>query len=114
MLTVFDITRQVAAATLIPMDSTGILDLLSSKNSAVQTFLRGLAVTLGIIFVIYQAVVSRGALARIIISGLAAALFIWIVFNVTSLRTRVDNEVNADGPPTVQLVQIHHDATPSV
>lgn len=114
MLTVFDITRQVVAVTLIPMDSTGILDLLSSKNSAVQTFLRGLAVTLGIIFVIYQAVVSRGALARIIISGLAAALFIWIVFNVTSLRTRVDNEVNADGPPTVQLVQTHHDATPSV
>lgn len=94
--------------------STGILDLLTSKNTAVQTFLRGLAITLGIIFVIYQAVVSRGAIARIVISGLAAALFVWIVFNVTALQARVDNEVNADGPPTVQLVQGPRDATQPV
>lgn len=85
--------------------STGLLDLLTSKNAAVQAFLRGLAVTLGIIFVIYQAVVSRGALARIIISALAAGLFVWIVFNVTALQTRVDNEINAGGPPTVQMVE---------
>lgn len=110
MFSVFDISHQVAVLTLIPMaGGTGILDLLSSKNTAVQTFLRGLAVTLGIIFVIYQGVVSRGALARIIVSALAAALFIWIVFNVTALQTRVDNELNSAGPLNTQFVQVHHD-----
>jgi hypothetical protein len=113
MLPVFDIAHQAVA--VIPLAGEGILDLLTSKNSAVQTFLRALTVTLGIIFVIYQAVVSRGALARILISALAAALFIWIVFNVTALQTRVDNEVNADGGPlTVQLVQGSRDATQPV
>jgi len=49
--------------------------------------------------VIYQAIVSRGAMARVIIAGIAAGIFIWIVFNVTDLQTRVNNEVNAIQAP---------------
>ena len=48
----------------------------------------------------------------ILISGLAAGVFVWIVWNVTTLRDRVDNEVSA--PPAV--VQPHNftaAATPS-
>ena len=109
MSPLFDIAHHAAAVTFVPMESTGLLDLLSSKNTAVQVFLRGLAVTLGIIFIIYQGVVSRGALARIIVAGLAAGLFVWIVFNVTALQNRVDNEVNADGAPAGMAVQDHRD-----
>jgi hypothetical protein len=105
MSPLFDISHQIAAAVLIPMETKGILDLLSSKNSAVQILLRGLAVTLGIIFVVYHGVVSRGAIARIVVAGLAAALFIWIVFNITSIKGRLDNEVSA-GPPAVQIAQV--------
>jgi hypothetical protein len=74
---------------------SGIIDWLTGKNAAVQTLGRGFSVTAGIIFVIYQAFVSRGAMARIIIAGIAAAAFVWIVWNITALKDRVDNEVNA-------------------
>ena len=55
----------------------------------------------GIGFVIFQALASRGAFARIIISGLAAGVFIWIVWNVTDLRDRVDREVRT--PAAIRL-----------
>ena len=77
----------------------GIIDWLTGKNAAVQTLSRAFSITAGIIFVIYQAIVSRGAMARVIIAGIAAGIFIWIVFNVTDLKTRVNNEVNAIQAP---------------
>jgi hypothetical protein len=77
----------------------GIIDWLTGKNAAVQTLSRAFSITAGIIFVIYQAIVSRGAMARVIIAGIAAGIFIWIVFNVTDLQTRVNNEVNASQAP---------------
>lgn len=88
----------------------GILDWLTAKNSQTQTLLRAMAVTLGIIFVIWQAVSSRGAMARVIIAIVAAGIFVYGVWNVTDIKDRVENEVNALGPVVVQL---HHGA-PSV
>lgn len=81
----------------------GILDWLTAKNAQTQTVLRALAVTLGIIFVIWQAVSSRGAMARVIIAIIAAGIFVWGVWNVTDIKDRVDNEVNAAGATVVQL-----------
>ena len=80
-----------------------ILDWVSSKNTQTQTVLRGVAVTLGIIFVIIQAVASRGAMARIIISLIAAGIFIWGVWSVTDIKDRVGNEMSM-GPVAVQVV----------
>lgn len=80
---------------LIPME--GFLDLISRKNTQTQTLLRGIAITLGVIFVIIQGVSSRGSLARIIVSGLAAGLFIWVVWNVTDVRDKVGAEFGAPG-----------------
>jgi hypothetical protein len=77
----------------------GIIDWLTGKNAAVQSLARAIAVTFAILFVLYQAFLSRGALARIIVSGIAAAVFVWIVWNVTSLQDRVDQEVNAGRAP---------------
>lgn len=90
---------------LIPLDGTGILDWVDSKNTAVQTTLRGLAITLAIVFVVWAAVSSRGALARIVVSALVAGLFVWIVFNVTALKSRVDNEVNGSSGSVVVTYQ---------
>jgi hypothetical protein len=73
----------------------GIVNWMSSKNGDVQTLLRGLAVTIGIGFVIWQGIESRGRLARIIPAGIGAGIFVWIVFNVTDLQKRVDDEVNS-------------------
>lgn len=81
----------------------GVLDWLTAKNSQTQTLLRAVAVTLGIIFVIIQAVASRGAMARIIISLIVAGIFIWGVWSVTDIKDRVGNEVNSMGPSVVQV-----------
>lgn len=74
--------------------SNGILDWFSAETGKLHTVLRAFSVVGGVGFVIMQALVSRGALARIIISGLAAGVFIYIVWNVTQLESRVNNEVN--------------------
>lgn len=102
-------------AAAVPMaGGDGIIDWLTGKNAAVQTLGRGFSITAGIIFVIYQAFVSRGAMARVIIAGIAAGIFIWIVFNVTDLKDRVNNEVNALHAPASysQLTEpsAHHQA----
>jgi hypothetical protein len=101
LLLVGDTAQLVAAAA----GGDGILDWGNGKITEAGGLLRGLSVVVGIGFVIWQAIASRGAMARIVMSGLAAAVFIWIVFNVTALRDRVDNEVNSS--PT--LGQHHPD-----
>jgi hypothetical protein len=72
----------------------GLIDWGNTKVDELKGLFRGFAIVAGVGFVIFQAIVSRGAMARVIISGLAAAVFIWIVYNVTDLRDRVDEEVN--------------------
>lgn len=95
---------------LIPMapdpiaPGDGILSWLDVKSAAALNTLRAIAVLLSIFFVIVQGVRTRGALATIIVSGFAAAVFCWIVFNVTDLQTRVDDEVNASGPVALTKV----------
>lgn len=96
----------------LPMASgDGILDWVTVKNTQTQTVLRAVAVTVGIIFVIVQAVLSRLAMARIIISLLAAGLFVWGVWSVTDIQDRVGNEFAA-GPGIVQTAPGPHDAAP--
>ncbi len=92
------ITVQLAhhfTVTLAPATggSGGILDWGNGKVAQLGTFFRGFSIVGGVGFVIFQALASRGAFSRIIISGLAAAVFIWIVFNVTSLRDRVGKDL---------------------
>jgi len=73
----------------------GVLDWANDKVAELGTFFRGFSVVAGIGFVIAQALISRGAFSRIIISGLAAAVFIWIVWNVTDLKDRIGKDLQA-------------------
>lgn len=83
----------------------GLLDWLTGKLTELQSTFRLLSVVGGMGFVIWQAISSRGAMARIIVSGLAAALFVWIVWNITNLQDRVDHEVKASsGASTSRVV----------
>lgn len=89
-------------ADLAPLAADGgILDWLNAKNTSTQQLFRGLSYTVGIGFVILVAIKARGAMAAIITSGIAAAIFIWIVNNVTDVSDRVDSEINGHGVPTV-------------
>ena len=105
-----EVSSQVAGhlAAAPTADGDGFLDLISSKNTAFQVVLRGVAVTIGILFVVWQGVSSRGAMARIIVAALAAGVFVWAVFNITAIKDRVGNEVDASGPVNGQLVELVH------
>lgn len=87
---------------LIPLaaggNGEGILDWITLKLGDVRTLFRTVALVGGMGFVIWQAILSKGALSRIIVSGIAAGVFVWIVFNVTSLEERIGNEMNAVPP----------------
>ena len=89
----------IEAATVLPMAGDDLIGFAGEKVNAVGVLLRTFSVVAGIAFVIMQAISSRGAMARIVISGLSAGLFIWIVFNVTDLKDRVDNEMNSAPAP---------------
>jgi hypothetical protein len=98
------------AVTLAPPSggtSGGILDWGNGKVAQLGTFFRGFSIVGGVGFVIFQALASRGAFSRIIVSGLAAAVFIWIVWNVTDLRDRVGKELQT----APAYVQVHHGST---
>ena len=87
---------------VVAAGGTGLLDWLTDKLTDLQGVFRLLSVVGGMGFVIWQGISSRGAMARIIIAGIAAGVFIWIVWNVTALQTRVNNEVNAVRAPVTQ------------
>lgn len=77
----------------------GLLDLGTEKINGLTTLLRGLSVLMGIGFLIFRGFQTKGAMAAIVVAGLAAGLFIWLVFNVTNIKDRVDAELNAAPAP---------------
>lgn len=87
------------ASAAMPVAAGDLIGFAEAKVSALGVLFRSFSVLAGIGFVILQAIASRGAMARIVISGLAAGLFIWIVFNVTQLQDRVDQEMNSAPAP---------------
>ena len=103
MSTLLNLTTAVSADPMVvAAGGTGLLDWLTNKLTDLQGVFRLLSVVGGMGFVIWQGISSRGAMARIIIAGIAAGIFIWIVWNVTALQTRVNNEVNAVRAPVTQ------------
>jgi hypothetical protein len=72
----------------------GLLDWATAKNAQTQTLMRAMAVTLGIVFIFIQGVISRGAMARILIATISAGIFVYAVWNITAIQDRVGNEVN--------------------
>lgn len=100
MSTLLSLTQELVqgqpfAAPAAGGSGTGVIDWLTNKLADLQALFRTLSVVGGMGFVIWQGIQSRGAMARIIIAGIAAGVFIWIVWNVTNLQARVGNEVNA-------------------
>ena len=99
------ITNQITLA-LIPLE--GLLDWITQKNAETQNVLLGVAITIGIIFVIWQALLSRGAMARIIIAALAAGIFVWAVWNITSVKDMVGGEFTG----FISLTPVHASPAP--
>lgn len=99
LMSVTDASTQLFATDSVIL-AGGILDWVDAKSTQATTTIRGVSILLAIIFVVVAAVVSRMAMARVLIAGIAAGLFIWIVFNVTSIQERVGNEIGVGGVST--------------
>lgn len=81
----------------------GLLDWTTDTASSLQTVLRVVAITVAILFVVYKAVQSKFAIGTIIVSALAAGVFIWIVYNVTALRDTVGEDLPGSAPVSQQV-----------
>lgn len=73
----------------------GVIDWLTGLLTDIQNLERLAVYVLGIAFFIWQGWISKGAMARVIMAGIAAAVFIYFGHNMTDVSDRVDNEVNA-------------------
>ena len=81
----------------------GLIDWTTDTASNLQTVLRVVAITVAILFVVYKAVQSKFAIGTIIVSALAAGVFIWIVYNVTALRDTVGEDLPGSAPASQQI-----------
>lgn len=72
---------------------TGLLDWASTTAVDLQPVLRTVAVTVAIVFVIYKAVQSKFSLGTIVVSALAAGIFVWLVFNVEQLTDTIGEDL---------------------
>lgn len=88
-------SSMLAAGPPIHMQQGGILDWIDSASGRALTTARGVALAAAVIFVIIIMVTSKMAMTRVILAGLSAGVFVWIIYNVTEIRDRVDTEVNA-------------------
>lgn len=81
----------------------GVFDWAGEKVDALMVLLRAVAVVVAVIFIIYRAVATKGAMAAIIIAIGCGAIFVYGVWNVTDLQDRVGNEVNSAPVSSGQL-----------
>ncbi|TDD95174.1 hypothetical protein [Jiangella asiatica] len=79
-----------------PADATvadGLLDWASQTAIDLQPVLQTVAITVAILFVIYKAVQSKFSLGTIVVSALAAGIFVWLVFNVIDLSDTIGEDL---------------------
>lgn len=71
----------------------GLLGTINVKSEEAKETVRIVSGLVAIAFVVHQAAVSRLAMGRIIVSSLAAAVFLWVVFNVTEVKDKVGEDL---------------------
>lgn len=79
----------------------GVLPWINRKGTEAQDSMRTVAVLVALGFVIFNAFKSRGAMSAILVSGLVAGVFLWIVWSVTAIKDRVGDELNNTSMPAV-------------
>lgn len=71
----------------------GLLGTINVKSEEAKETVRIVSGLVAIAFVVFQAAVSRMAMGRIIVSSLAAGVFLWVVFNVTEVKDKVGEDL---------------------
>lgn len=85
------ITTLASPDTVVLAD--GLLGTINVKSEEAKETVRIVSGLVAIAFVVFQAAASRMAMGRIIVSALAAGVFMWVVFNVTEVQDRVGEDL---------------------
>lgn len=88
----------------------GLLNWTDGMSERLRNVIQAVAITVAVVFVVYKAVQSKFAIGTIIVSALAAGVFVWIVHNVTSLQ----DSVGEDMPGSAPVVEYVDSAGPPV
>lgn len=71
----------------------GLLGTINVKSEEAKETVRIVSGLVAIAFVVFQAAASRMAMGRIIVASLAAAVFMWVVFNITAVQDKVGEDL---------------------
>lgn len=77
---------------MVPLEG-GWLSWINQKSGEGVTTIQSVALLAAVGFVVFIGIKSKGALAAIVGAGLAAAIFLWLVNNMTAVKTRTDSEM---------------------
>lgn len=91
---------------IMPMAADGLLGWIESEAAALDATVKTVGVVVAVIMFLYVSLRNGFALARMIMAGLVAGLFIVIITNVQWFSTKVGNELGA-APPVVSTVSVH-------
>lgn len=103
-MTVLETAALAPHLTVLPAGD--LIDIAGQQTDAVRGLLRAFSAVAGILFVIVNWIKSGGALGRVIVCGIAAGAFVWIVWNVSDLRDKVGSEFDAQGPAPAVVVDV--------
>jgi len=93
------ITTLASPDTVVLAD--GLLGTINVKSEEAKETIRIVSGLVALAFLVYQAAASRMAMGRIIVSALAAGVFLWVVFNVTEVKDKVGEDLQAMPAPSV-------------
>lgn len=77
----------------------GILGTINVKSEEAKNTVRIVSGLIAIAFIVFQAAASRLAMGRIIVSSLAAGVFMWVVFNITDVQEKIGEDLQAAPAP---------------
>lgn len=77
----------------------GLLGTINVKSEEAKQTVRIVSGLVAIAFVVFQAAASRMAMGRIIVSTLAAGVFMWVVFNITEVQDRIGEDLQTAPAP---------------
>lgn len=76
------------------IQAQGIFDTVQGLSEEASTTLRVVAGVVAVGFFIFVAVAKRFALGAMLVGGLAAGVFMWMVFNVTTVQEKVGEDID--------------------
>ena len=82
---------QIVAATSI---SDGVIAWLTSFFGDLDTLIKAGATVFAAGVFVFKVIESRFATTTILVAGIMAGLFVWVVWNITIIKDGVDKDIN--------------------